>query len=186
MSAHGPGSPLALRMKPLPLKSRSNVVDAKIETQLSFLPGQTTSSIIAPDEPRAPPLKLRPSLSAATPPNALAVSTESSIAPCSPHSHSAETAHSTAAAPLANDSDQHSTLQCDDAHAASSSPQQKSGSGSAGHLPFFYCKISAKNLPQFDVFSSSDPVCFVSEASSRRIIRAQTLFITLFPFDPQP
>jgi hypothetical protein len=43
---------------------------------------------------------------------------------------------------------------------------------SKGQLPFFYCKISAKNLPQYDVFSSSDPVCFVTEAGSRRILRA--------------
>ncbi len=55
--------------------------------------------------------------------------------------------------------------------ASSNSPQSSLNSD----LPFFYCKISAKNLPQFDVFSSSDPVCFVTEARSRRIIRERTL-----------
>ena len=37
-------------------------------------------------------------------------------------------------------------------------------------LPFFFCKISAKHLPRLDVFSASDPVCFVRELGSNTIV----------------
>ena len=37
-------------------------------------------------------------------------------------------------------------------------------------LPFFFCKISAKHLPRLDVFSASDPVCFVREVGSNTIV----------------
>ena len=37
-------------------------------------------------------------------------------------------------------------------------------------LPFFFCKISAKHLPRLDVFSASDPVCFVRELGSNVIV----------------
>jgi hypothetical protein len=37
-------------------------------------------------------------------------------------------------------------------------------------LPFFFCKISAKHLPRLDVFSASDPVCFVREVASNVVV----------------
>jgi hypothetical protein len=41
---------------------------------------------------------------------------------------------------------------------------------SSSKLPFFFCKISAKHLPRLDVFSASDPVCFVREVASNVIV----------------
>lgn len=40
----------------------------------------------------------------------------------------------------------------------------------ASKLPFFFCKISAKHLPRLDVFSPSDPVCFVREVGCNAIV----------------
>jgi hypothetical protein len=40
----------------------------------------------------------------------------------------------------------------------------------ASKLPFFFCKISAKHLPRLDVFSPSDPVCFVREVGGNVIV----------------
>ncbi len=56
------------------------------------------------------------------------------------------------------------------ATAQSEAERDDAASASSSKLPFFFCKISAKHLPSLDVFSASDPVCFVREVASNVIV----------------
>ena len=149
MSGRDNGSPRKLlRMKPLPSIHRSNRVAAEVESKQS-VPGQEENAETAHHSLRAIESHLSP--------NAPDLATDSS-----------EPLHPTA--------DYHAPLK--PPHRPDFSAEQRDElseapkSQSPLHMPFFYCKISAKHLPQYDVFSSSDPVCFVKEGSSNRIIRA--------------
>jgi hypothetical protein len=49
-------------------------------------------------------------------------------------------------------------------------PSGETKSFDASQLPFFFCKISARHLPRLDVFSPSDPVCFVRNVGGNVIV----------------
>jgi hypothetical protein len=167
MSGRGPGSPLTLRMKPLPSVShryRAAVVPSNIE---SPLPGQA-------DDAESSDHSLRVLQSASgLPTSTVTLSDQASIGYGQQPSHTAAVDSSARLDAMVRSSFNTNfgavDVESDD---AASKPVQSRSSASTGiGMPFIYCKISAQNLPQYDVFTSSDPVCFVREVEGNRIIR---------------
>lgn len=162
-----------MRMKPLPFKARGNRVAPGLEQ-----PGAAQSlpeeKVGAETPTPSPPVNSSPLLSAAnahgrssaTPPPPAADPSSLDDASARPGTGSdgapSQRKH---ALPVGLSRDTHSLggLKCESGDGSQARPSK-----SPVQLPLFLCKISAKHLPQLDVFSSSDPVCFVREVSGAR------------------
>jgi hypothetical protein len=179
MSDRGPhaASPLAVRMKPLPFKARGNRVAPGLEQTAPTLPEEKFG---AESPVPSPTLNSSPLLSAANehgrssatpPPPAAADPSSLDDARALPGTGSdGAPSHRKHAIPvgLSRDTRSLGELKCESGDGSLARPLK-----GPMQLPLFLCKISAKHLPQLDVFSSSDPVCFVRDVSGAwpRIIR---------------
>jgi hypothetical protein len=136
------GTIMALRLKPLPLLLPLGSNPAGIESTVPNLPGQSTS-LPTPGFP----LRSDRAIDHTSFPDKKTVTFSANY----------QTIPALSAFPPSVTAQ--SEAERDDAASASSSK-----------LRFFFCKISAKHLPSLDVFSASDPVCFVRELASNVIV----------------
>ena len=170
MSGRGPDSPLTLRMKPLPHRYRAPVV---LSNQESALPGQADDA-----EPSAPSLRVL-RVAPEIPKSTVTLSDQVSLGCGKQPSQTPAvdpSAHLDALAP-SREPPNFCEVNVESDDAASRPLQSRSSVNTGIGMPFIYCKISAQNLPQYDVFTSSDPVCFVREVYGNRIIRKCSLSI---------